>query len=163
MPDHAAVDGLGHALVLESKLRIIMDQLILAGEDAALPSLGPGVGDDPFQHPGRQAPPAVGRQGVHAEDHLPGALLVVEGSVGVHLVPEDGVVGHQAIDKADQGAVVRLQQPEVIGIHCQPGGEILFRGGLGGGKTGSLHRRDSGQVRHGGGADVHRGLSFYFK
>ena len=47
VPHHAAVGGLGDALVHKAEFFVVVDQLVLAGEDAALPPLGPGVGDDP--------------------------------------------------------------------------------------------------------------------
>ena len=75
-------------------------------------------------------PAAVGRQSVDAEDHLPGAVFVVEGGGFVHFIPELGLVGDHAVHKAHQRAVVLLQQPEVVRVMSQPVGDLLRRGGL---------------------------------
>ena len=160
MPHHTAVSGLGDPLVHKSELLVVVDQRILAGENAAPPPLLPGVGDDPPEHLPGAAPAAVSRQGVDAEDHLPGAVFIVEGGVFVHLVPKRGLVGDHAVHEAHQGAVILLQQPEVVGVHRQTGGYLRRRGGLRRREAGGLHRRQGVRVGGDSGPNVHTGLPF---
>ena len=89
--------GGGEALVLEAESGIVMDQGLLAGEDAARPALGLGIGQNPFHHlAGPPLPPVLG-QGVYAEDHLPGSRLPVKGGVGIHGIQQMGFVGDQTV------------------------------------------------------------------
>src|SRR5699024_5662281 len=110
--------GLGYALADKAEFGVIVDQAVFAGQNEPFAALGPGLGDDVFQQAGGAALAAVGGQGVHPEDHLPGAGFTVKGGVVVHLVGQVGGVGAHPVDKADDLLSV-LQQPEVVGINGQ--------------------------------------------
>jgi hypothetical protein len=49
VPCDAAVDGGADAFVLEAEFRIVREELVFAGQDQALSSLLPGVGNGRFQ------------------------------------------------------------------------------------------------------------------
>ena len=49
VPGDAAVDGGADAFVLEAEFRIVREELVFAGQDQALSSLLPGVGNGRFQ------------------------------------------------------------------------------------------------------------------
>ena len=40
IPHHAAVGGLGNALIYKTQLAVVVQELVLAGQNAALPALG---------------------------------------------------------------------------------------------------------------------------
>ena len=46
IPHHAAVGGLGDALIDEAQLAVVVQELVLAGQNAGLTALGLGVGDE---------------------------------------------------------------------------------------------------------------------
>ena len=67
VPCDAAVDGGADAFVLEAEFRIVREELVFAGQDQALSSLLPGVGNGRFQelpgiarrHEGRVLTPKI--------------------------------------------------------------------------------------------------------
>ena len=126
-----------------------MHHMVLAGEHQPFAARGAGVIDGGLQGSGRIAPAAAVRQRVDAKNHLPCPVRLMQGGVLVHLVPQVRLIGGHAVHKTHQ-PVSLPQQPEVVGIHRQPPGEVLPGGGLGGRETGRLHRREGGQVGHGG-------------
>ena len=138
-----------------------MDQLLLAGEHAAPAALGAGIGGQLVQKHPRAAPTPVGGDGIDAEDHLPGALLVMERCVLIHLIPKKRLISDHTVHKAHQSPLV-LQQPEVIGIHRQPAGDGRLVRRLRRRKTSGLHRRQGLQIRLCGSPDTH-GIPPYFK
>ena len=113
--------------------------------------------------------------GVHAEDHLPGAMRIMLGGIRVHIVAQIGGVGDKSIDERNQSPVngggacsrclgivscVVNHQPEAIGVHHQTFAQLVGARSLGGGETGGFDRRDCLQIVQGGMADQHAdGLS----
>ena len=155
--------GTGHALVHESQPLIEPDEPVLAGQHQPRTSCGAGVLDRRAQQHARIPMVAVFGRGIHAEDHLPGAVLVMHRGVLVHLVSQVRLVGHEPVDERDESAipdcvasdpgVVRLvamlgrrgihHQPEVIRIHGQSRVHLALARRLGCRETGGLHRCDS--------------------
>ena len=78
IPQRAAVLRLGHALADEAELGVIVHQMLLAGEHQALSPLGPGVSHYRLQHHAGASLLPAGEDGIHAEDHLPVALRLME-------------------------------------------------------------------------------------
>ena len=134
-----------------------MHEPVLAREHKAAPPLRAGVGNGALEKLSRIAVPAVVGQCVHAEDHLPRAVRVVQGCIGIEIVREVGAVGDHAVDERDERAAVK-HQPEVAAVVRQPVCELRARRGLRRGKARRLHRRHGVEIGEGRRANdlIHR-------
>ena len=100
---------------MKAKFGVVGKERFLAGEHQTLAALDFCLGDHEFQKLPGAATAAVVGVGVHAEDHLPAAVGVVQRSVVVHFIPQVRLVCHHAVDEADDFVPLR-QKPEVVGI-----------------------------------------------
>ena len=113
VPCDAAVDGGADAFVLEAEFRIVREELVFAGQDQALSSLLPGVGNGRFQELPGIAMAAARRQGIDAENHLPGPLFVMHGRLSVHGVSQIPFIRHHAVDEGHEVPLFIEEQPEM--------------------------------------------------
>lgn len=65
-----------------------MNQPVLAGKDDALPAFLLCLFLKGFYEPSGAAFPPERRNGIQAENHLPGPFLVVEGCFFIHFIPK---------------------------------------------------------------------------
>ena len=91
-----------HTLILKPEFCVVGEQPLLAGQHKPLAALLPGIGNGPAEQLPCIAVPAVLRQRVDAEDHLPRALLVVQGGVLVHHIRQVRLVRDKAVHKGKQ-------------------------------------------------------------
>ena len=106
------------------------------------------IGDGTLDELPRVAVPAVVRQRVHAEDHLPRAVRVVQGRIGIEIVREIRAVGDHTVHERDELIAVK-HQPEVVAVVCQPFGQLRARRGLRRGEARRLHRRHGVEIGEG--------------
>ena len=95
---------------------------------------------------GGNAAVSVFRQHVQAENALICALRVVEAAVFVHFVPDGGLIGHTAVDKAYDLSIVYGQE-KGLRERGQTMGKGLASRRLGGGEADGLHSGDGVKVR----------------
>ena len=158
IPDDAAVGGFRHALAHEAELRVVVHEPVLAREHEAAAALRARIGDGALDELPRVAVPAVVGQRVHAEDHLPRAVRVVQRGVRVEVVREVGAVRDHAVHERDERAAVK-QQPEVVAVVRQTVCELLPRRGLRRREARRLHRRhgvEIGERRRANHPSIHR-------
>ena len=96
MPRYIPVRGLvGHALVHKAEPGIVVDKPVLAGQHKTFAVLFLRVSNSLAKQ--RTCIPAICRQYIDAENHLPRAVLVVHGGVLVHLIGQVRVIGDKTI------------------------------------------------------------------
>ena len=134
-----------HTLILKPEFCVVGEQPLLAGQHKPLAALLPGIGNGPAEQLPRQAVPAVLRQRVDAEDHLPRALLVVQGGVLVHHIRQVRLVRDKAVHKGKQ-LIPLIQQPKVIAVILYSVDKFLLRRGLCGRKACRLHSSQCGNI-----------------
>ncbi len=106
-----------------------MDLLFLAGKHKSLAAFFlRALDQSPDGHP-RKPAPAVRRQRIDAENHLPGTIFVVHLCILIHFISEVRLVGHKTIGEADQSAAEKYQ-PEMISIGAYALCKFLPRCGL---------------------------------
>lgn len=87
MPRNFAVRGLvGHTLIRESKLGVVVDKSVLAGQDNTFAALFFRIGYCLLKQLACIPMLAVCWQRVYAKNHLPRTAFVVHGGVLVHLI-----------------------------------------------------------------------------
>ena len=145
IPDDAAVGRARHALAHEAELRVVVHEPVLAREHEAAAALRARVGDGALDELSRIAVPAVVWQRVHAEDHLPRAVRVVQRGVRGEVVREVGAVRDHAVHERDERAAVK-HQPEVVAIVRQPVSEFFPCRGLRRREARCLHRRHGVEI-----------------
>ena len=131
--------------------------------------------------------PVCGR-GIHAEDHLPRTVRLMQAGIVIHGVCQIGGVGHESVDERDQtpvmgtvggiggttiGYIGRISgiggndvtvppiidhQPEAVRIHRETVAQRVGARGFRGGETCGLDRCNGGQIIHRGMSNQHDAL-----
>ena len=146
--------GAGNTLADKAELGVIMYKTVLAGQHKPLAALTARLGNDIFQQHGGTAAATVSGDCIHAENHLPRAVFVMQGRVIVHLVPQVRLVRSHAIHKAHQLFAVH-QHPKMVRIQRQPSGKAQFCGGFGSGEALGFNLYHSCQIGGSRGSDLH--------
>ena len=126
MPHHAAVGGIGgNSLIHKTEFGVIRHFFGLTGQHQTLAALGAGIQNGLLDELTGIAVVPVAGNGVDAEDHLPFTGGIMEGCVGIHLIPQIRLVGDEAIHKGNQ--LVPLEhEPEMVGIMGQAVGKFFL-------------------------------------
>ena len=141
MPRNIAVRGLvGHTLILESKLGVVVDKSVLAGQDKTFTTLFLRIGDCLLKQLACIPMLAVCGQRVYAKNHLPRTVLIVHGGILVHLISQVGVIGHEPVHEGDEFVTI-IHQPEIITVMGDSLGKLGGSGGLGRRETLGLNGR----------------------
>ena len=115
VPGYVAVDGCGDAFIYESELCVVMDELILAGQHQSFAALGFCIGDGTLDEVSGIAMFAVLRDGVDAEDHLPGTGFLVELGALIHFIGQVSCIGNHAVYKSNELTFIK-HEPEMITV-----------------------------------------------
>lgn len=139
-PPHLVPDGMtvyrpGNPFIFKAEFCIVGNQPVFAGQNDALPAGPTGICDHLLQEQAGIALPSVLRRGDQGKDHLPVAALIVHFGMVIHGIRQIPLHSGKAVDKGRHLPVVRLQQPEMIGIGLQTPFQAL---------TGSALRRRVG-------------------
>ena len=134
VPGYVAVDGCGDAFIYEAELCVVMDELILAGQHQSFAALGFCIGDGALDEVSGIAMFAVLRDGVDAEDHLPGTGFLVELGALIHFIGQVSCIGNHAVYKSNELTFIK-HEPEMITVM----GKAVFKIGTGSG----LRRREA--------------------
>ena len=135
MPRYIPMRGLvGHTLVYESELGIVVDESALASQDKTFATLFFSVGYCLLKQLACIPMLAVCGQRIYAKNHLPRTAFVVHGGVLVHLIGQVRVIGHESVHERNE-VVAIVQQPEMIPNM----GNSLGKFGSGSGSAGGKH------------------------
>ena len=141
MPRNIAMRGLvGHALVHESELGVVVYKSVFAGQDKTLTALFLRVSNSLAKQVTRIPMLAICRKRINAENYLPRTVLVVHGCVLVHLISQVSVIGHEPVHEGDEFVTV-IHQPEMITVMGDSLGKLGGSGGLGRRETLGLNGR----------------------
>ena len=105
MPRHAAVGRVREPFILKTERFVPGNEFFLAGEHHAEAAFPFHVSDELSYERAGEPPAAVRGIGIHAEDHLPAAVLLMHARVIIHFVPEVRLSGAQAVDEGNNAAV----------------------------------------------------------
>ena len=152
IPCYIAMYGGGHTFVYEAEFCVIMDQFIFAGEHKSFTALGSGIGDGALDEGSGTAMSAVLRDGVDAEDHLPGTVFLVEGGILIHVVGQVSRIGDHAVYKGNELIFIE-HEPEMVTVMGQAVFKIAAGGGLSGREAFRLNSGDSVKIVYGGSSD----------
>ena len=102
IPCYIAMYGGGHTFVYEAEFCVIMDQFIFAGEHKSFAALDSGIGDGTLDEDSGIAMSAVFRDGIDAEDHLPGTVFLMESGMFIHFIGQVSHIGDHAVYKGNE-------------------------------------------------------------
>ena len=144
--------GGGHAFVYEAEFCVIMDQFIFAGEHKSFAALGSGIGDGTLDEGSGIAMSAVFRDGIDAEDHLPGTVFLMESGMFIHFIGQVSHIGDHAVYKGNELIFIE-HEPEMVTVMGQALFKIAAGGSLSGWEAFSLNSGDSVKIFYGGSSD----------